>query len=311
MGLDLIRSNPVAEEIFRKADTALGYPLSEICFNGPEERLNHDLISQLAVYTVSCILTEILSENGVVPDVVTGYSSGFYAAAYAAGCFDFEIGLNVVELAGQILLEEAERIDGRLAVIFGLSREKVEDICKEAGEVDIAIFNTPSQIIISGKKKAVEKAMAIAMEKNALDAYLLPGAVAYHSRFAESSSERLLDEMEDEGLRDPSVPLISYLTLEPVETKEAFKRIIAEQLSKPVRWVELIRKLGREEGFLFVEPGPGSVISRTVRWIDRSLDVYNAGDMEQVGEAVEGLLSFERDESTDISDNSMSSNSNL
>ena len=290
MGLDLIRNHPVAGEIFKRADTVLGYPISEICFKGPEEELNDDLNAQLAVYTVSCILTEILSENGVVPDVVTGYSSGFYAAAYAAGCFDFEVGLHVVYLAGRILLEEAQQIKGRLGVVFGLSREKVEEICRETGEVDAAIFNTPSQIIISGEKAAVERAMVLARERNALDTYLLPGAVAYHSRFAESSGVRLLEELQDSGLRDPVIPLVSYLTLEPVKTKQAFKKIIADHLSRPVMWVELVKKLGGGEGErLFVEPGPGSVISRTVRWIDRGFKITSAGNADQIKGAVEVL----------------------
>ena len=171
-----------------------------------------------------------------------------------------------------------------------LSREKVEEICRETGEVDTAIFNTPSQIIVSGTRVGVEKAMALARKRNALDTYPLPGAVAYHSRFAETSGARLLDELGDKGLRDPVVPLISYLTLEPVKTKEAFRKIIAEQLSRPVRWVELIKKMGGGAGAcLFVEPGPGSVISRTVRWIDRGFKVYNAGDRNQIERLLDEL----------------------
>jgi malonyl CoA-acyl carrier protein transacylase len=245
-------------------------------------------------------MTEIFLEKRIIPHTVTGYSSGFYAAAYAAGCFDFEVGLNVVKLAGEILIEESKDIEGRMAVMFGLSRDKVEDICRQAGEVDIAIYNTPSQIIISGEKASVESALKLACEENVLDTYIIPGSVAYHSRFTESSRTRLLDEIEDAGLKDPRLPIVSYLTLEQVRTKAEFKQIIAEQLSKPVKWVELIRKLGDKEECLFVEMGPGSVISRTIRWINRSYRALNTGDMNGITKTVEGIKTEKENQNKDI-----------
>ncbi|MCP4667611.1 MAG: acyltransferase domain-containing protein, partial [Deltaproteobacteria bacterium] len=182
MGSDLYQAYPKARELFDRADQLLDFSLSRLCFDGPQESLNQDLNAQLAVYTVSCILTRLLGDHGVVPDMVSGYSSGFYAAAYGAGCFDFADGLCLVKRAGEILLEEGGKIDGAMALIFGLSKEEVAGICKRVDQVEPAIMNTPRQIVISGLAPSVGKAMELSMEQGALDAYPLSVATAYHSR---------------------------------------------------------------------------------------------------------------------------------
>jgi [acyl-carrier-protein] S-malonyltransferase len=223
----------------------------------------------------------VLGADNVLPDVVSGYSSGFYAAAYAAGCFDFATGLYLVKRAGEILLEEGLKIDGGMAVIFGLPIGEVESICQQVGDVEVSIANTPRQAIISGLNNSVEKAMEAALAQDALDAYLLPVAVPYHSRFVEQSSSRLLDEIEEIHLRDPQLPLISYHFLESVVDKRHLKYVIASQLSRPVLWVDLIKKL-RGCNRLFVEVGPGAVISRTVKWIDRSIEIVKTGTSEML-----------------------------
>jgi len=276
MGLDLYHIYPEARNKFDQADNLLGFSIKRLCFEGPGEELNRDLNAQLAIYTVSCILTDVLRANNVLPDVVSGYSSGFYGAAYAAGCFDFATGLYLVKRAGEILLDEGLKIDGRMAVIFGLSIGEVESICQQVGDVEVSIANTPRQAIISGLNNSVGKAMEAALAQDGLDAYLLPVAVPYHSRFVEQSSSRLLDEIEEIHLRDPQLPLISYHFLEPVVDKRHLKYVIASQLSRPVLWVDLIKKL-RGCHRMFVEVGPGAVISRTVRWIDRSIEIVKTG----------------------------------
>jgi len=276
MGLDLYHIYPEARNKFDQADNLLGFSIKRLCFEGPGEELNRDLNAQLAIYTVSCILTDVLRANNVLPDVVSGYSSGFYGAAYAAGCFDFATGLYLVKRAGEILLDEGLKIDGRMAVIFGLSIGEVESICQQVGDVEVSIANTPRQAIISGLNNSVGKAMEAALAQDGLDAYLLPVAVPYHSRFVEQSSSRLLDEIEEIHLRDPQLPLISYHFLESVVDKRHLKYVIASQLSHPVLWVDLIKKL-RGCHRLFVEVGPGAVISRTVRWIDRGIEIVKTG----------------------------------
>jgi [acyl-carrier-protein] S-malonyltransferase len=294
MGFDLYQTYPEARETFHKADQLLGFALSQLCFEGPGKELNRDLNAQLAIYTVSCIVTKVLRINDVLPGKVSGYSSGFYAAAYAAGCFDFADGLLLVKRAGEILLDEGRKIDGSMAVIFGLSPEKVDSICQQVGNVHVAIHNTPQQIIISGIRPSVRKAMELCCNTGALDAYTISTATAYHSTFMQKSSARLLSEVKGDTLKDPQIPLFSYVLLESVPNKEELKKIMAAQLSSPVSWVDLIKKL-HHNTILFIEVGPGEVISRTVKWVDRNIEMVNTatkGRLLQTIQRYRGLRRF-------------------
>jgi [acyl-carrier-protein] S-malonyltransferase len=293
MGLDLYQTYPEARETFHKADQLLGFALSQLCFEGPEEELNRDLNAQLAVYTVSCIVTDVLQVHNVFPGKVSGYSSGFYAAAYAAGCFDFADGLLLVKRAGEILLDEGRKIDGSMAVIFGLSPEKVDSICQQVGNVHVAIHNTPQQIIISGIRSSVRKVMELSCNKGALDAYTISTATAYHSTFMQQSSTRLLSEVKGDNLNDPQIPLFSYVLLEPVSNKEELKKIMAAQLSGPVLWADLIKKL-HHNTILFIEVGPGAVISRTVKWVDRNIEIVNTDNQRRLLQTIESYRSLKK-----------------
>lgn len=286
MGFDLYETYPEARELFDQADHLLDFSLSKLCFEGPKEELNEDLNAQLAVYTVSCIVTEVLKVKKVLPDVASGYSSGFYAAAYAAGCFDFDDGLCLVRQAGEILLDEGRKMDGSMAVIFGLSPEKVDSVCQQAGDAQVAILNTPSQTIISGIGSSVRRAMELSLRKGALDAYTLSVGSAYHSRFMEQSGFRFLREIEDINLRNPEIPLVSYLSLDSVPNKNELKSVMVAQLSRPVFWVDLIKRLRTKIG-LFIEVGSGEVISRTVRWIDRNIEIVNTATKDRLLKTVE------------------------
>lgn len=271
MGLDLFDHYPDARRLFERTDRLLGFSLSRLCFDGPEDQLNRDLNAQMAVYIVSCILTDLLKAQRVCPNVVTGYSSGFYAAAYAAGCFGFEEGLLVVKRAGEILLEEGRKPEGSMAVIFGLDPEPIEKICRRIGNVGIAILNTPRQTVISGLSSSVKRAMSLALEEGALDAYTLPAQIAYHSRFMKRGSDRFFSEIEKWDMGSPRVPLISYASLKPVIHGMDLKKAMADQLNRPVRWIDLIRKMNHDGQTRFIEVGPGAVLSRTLRWVDRNI----------------------------------------
>ena len=292
MGLDLYQTYPKAKEIFNQADSVLGFSLSSLCFTGSEHELNKDLNAQLAVYTVSCIITDIFRSEGIIPDAVTGYSAGFYGAAYSAGCFDFKQGLEIVRTAGQILLDEGEKIDGTMSVIFGLSGREVEKLCREAGEISVAIFNTPRQIIVSGLSPSVKKVMEKSLSAGALDAYPLNVATAYHSEFVSNSGPHLLDSIQKDALQDPEIPIFSYTTLKQSQSKQEVKETMAMQLSRPVRWVELIQ-LFRSSGMrLCVEVGPGAVLSRTVRWIDRNIEMIYTDPTKRLNNVLSTCRSF-------------------
>lgn len=286
MGFDLYQTYTEMRQIFDRADHFLGFSLSRLCFEGPQEKLNQDLNAQLAIYTLSCGLTEILKKQNVRSDAVAGYSSGFYAAAYAAGCFDFSYGLEIVWRAGKILLDEGRKINGSMAVIFGLTFKQVARMCQQVKNVKVAIINTPRQIIISGLHTSIKKAMELSLNAGALDAYMLSVATAYHSEFMDQCKERFLKEIKDQHLQSPLVPLMSYLTLDYVNDQKELKEIMATQLSNPVLWVDLIKKLGHNYTRLLIEVGPGAVLFRTVRWIDRKFEVVITATEEGLEKAI-------------------------
>ncbi|NQU02575.1 MAG: ACP S-malonyltransferase [Syntrophaceae bacterium] len=281
MGRDLYERHREARRIFDRADRILGSSLSRLCFEGPERELNQDLAAQLAVFTLGCALTAVLEKKNILPEAASGYSSGFYAAAYAAGCFDFGTGLRIVKRAGEILLEEARKTKGCMAVIFGLSREEIEGICSETEGADVAILNTARQTVISGREPAVKKVMAVALKEGALDAYTLSLSAAYHSSFMAPAGSLLLKELKDIPVRRPEIPLFSYHTLKRVNGAASLKMIMATQLSRPVLWADLIKTIHRP-GRLFVEIGSGDVIARTVRWIDRNMEIVSVSDTQDI-----------------------------
>lgn len=284
MGRDLYERHEEARRIFDRADRILGFSLSGLCFEGPERELNHDLMAQLAVFTLGCALTAVLEKKNILPEASSGYSSGFYAAAYAAGCFDFDTGLTIVRRAGELLLDKTCRAKGGMAVIFGLPREKVEKICRETEGAEIAIVNTTRQIIISGTKSATKKAMAIALKEGALDAYSLSVAAPYHSSVMAPAGSLFLRELKAMKVQKPAIPLLSYHTLKRVSGAASLKMIMATQLSHPVLWADLMKTIHRP-GMLFIELGADKVIARTVRWIDRKIDIVsisNTRDMLQL-----------------------------
>lgn len=292
MGAGLYESHSEVRRRFDEADRALGFSLTRLCFDGPEATLNTDLHAQLAAYTVSCSVTDLLKNQGVYPDRITGYSSGFYAAAYGAGSLDFVQGLGLVKRAGEILLDAGRGLDGGMAVIFGLSGQKVGDICDRVGGCQVAIWNTPRQTVVSGLRKSISAVMEISLREGALDAYPLRVETAYHSAFMEEAGKRLFEEIGELAPKDPQVPLYSYLTLETVTTGHELKSIMARQLSGAVRWVDLIRVLGRVCSPWYIEVGNGELMSRTVRWIDRRARTAATFNPERVRSAVQTYRSY-------------------
>lgn len=293
MGADLQDAYPFARKRFQEADRFLGYSLQKLCIEGPLEMLAQDLNAQLGIYTISTIVTDLLKGQRVVPDLCTGYSSGFYAAAYAAGCFDFLTGLLIVKTAGEILLKVGQACDGGMALIFGLSHERVLSIARKVGSVDIAIHNTPSQIVISGLKPGVEAVMTEAMREGALDTRMLPAKTAYHSRFMAGAGKLLRDTVDRNDIFPPKIPLHSYTTTQQIMDRDTLIDVMAMQLSHPVLWVDLIRKLGHNNVNTLVEIGHGTMLSRSIRWIDRHIAMLDTTSVTRIQEVVRQLTKMD------------------
>ncbi|MDX9786158.1 MAG: acyltransferase domain-containing protein [Desulfobacterales bacterium] len=289
MGKELYGAFAAARDIYDQADSLLGFPLSRLCFKGPEAELFQDINAQLAVYTTSCAIADVLRAAHILPSIVTGYSSGFYAAAYAAGSFDFKTGLKIVRSAGENLLEEGGKTDGAMAAIFGLSREKVAEICRQTGNVVIAIANTAHQIVISGLRSAIASVIETCRAKDALDAYFLPAQTAYHSPFVADSCERFLNEIPDDFFRAATVPIFSYSFLRKVQAPLDIKTCMARQLSQSVLWVDLIKTLRDNGPGHWIEVGPGTMLSRSVRWTDRAIDILHTARVKDIVSVIERM----------------------
>jgi len=287
MGADLVDQYPETRKRFEQADDFLNFSISDCCINGPAESLNQDLNAQLGIYIISSIITDILTENSVVPDVCTGYSSGFYAAAYAAGCFDFLTGLSIVQKAGEILLEVGQKIEGGMAAILGLPLHQVQSITQAVGDVDIAIQNTARQMIISGLKSSVARTMQESISAGALDATWLPVATAYHSRFMAEAGRSLSKAVDKTMLNAPQIRLYSYATTKQINNRDDLINLMAMQLSHPVLWVDLIHKLSHNQVRTMVETGPGTMLSRSIRWIDRRIQILDSSTAGHVQEAIQ------------------------
>lgn len=282
MGKDLCETYPRGSERFDQADELLGFSIRQMCWTGPQEALNQDINAQLAVYIVSCIITDLLKSKGLWPGFCTGYSSGFYAAAYAAECFDFATGLAIVNNAGKILLRIGRALEGGMAVIFGLPVENVRTICRKTKHVEVAIINTPRQIIVSGLTTHVHKVMSHAMQAGALDVYILPVETAYHSSYMEKAGTRLLKVIDVADIHNPAVPLFSYADTLIVKDKNNLLNSMANQLYRPVLWVDLIRKVRDNYTNTMLEIGPGAMLSRSIRWIDRNIDIQNTASVNRI-----------------------------
>jgi len=289
MGADLCDAYPSAGKRFQEAGDFLGYSLQKLCVEGPQETLAQDLNAQLGIYTISAIVTDLLKTQHIMPDLCTGYSSGFYAAAYAAGCFDFLTGLSIVKKAGNILLKVGQACDGGMAVIFGLSYQQILAISQKVGSVDIAICNTPHQIVISGLRPGIEAVMAEAMREGALDTDWLPAATAYHSHFMAAAGKLLREVIDRDDISSPQIHLYSYTTTQRIIGKDDLINVMALQLSHPVLWVDLIQKLGHNHVDTLVEIGPGTMLSRSIRWIDRHIAIQDTNSANRIQDVVQKL----------------------
>jgi [acyl-carrier-protein] S-malonyltransferase len=289
MGANLCETHVAARKRFDQADKFLGFSIKDCCLNGPRETLAQDLNAQLGIYTISTIVTDMFMKAKVVPDICTGYSSGFYAAAYASGCFDFLTGLALVRTAGKILLKTSQIYDGGMAVIFGLPLEQIQLICQKVGNVEVAIHNTPRQIVISGLKPGIDAVMAEAMRSGALDADWLPVATAYHSRFMADAGKSFMLTIDRNSLQAPKISLYSYTTTDPVVDRDTLINVLGMQLSHPVLWVDLIRKLRHNQIDTLVEMGPGTMLSRSIRWIDRHVAMLDTSTAIKTQEVIDSL----------------------
>ena len=290
MGKDLATQFPAVNQLFVRANDALGYDLAKICFEGPEADLTKTENAQPGIYLVSWVAFQLLKEQ--IPTLsfqaTAGLSLGEFTALAAAGVMSFEDGLKVVRLRGRFMQEACEATQGTMAAVIGLDEPATRAACAEAG-AEVANLNCPGQIVISGETEAVNKACDLAKAKGAKRALPLPVAGAYHSKLMASAQGKLRTVLSEIPLHLPNVPVISNVTAKPHATAGEIAGRLVEQVTSPVRWEESIRFLIADGFTRFIELGPGTALSGFMKRIDKNVQVLNVADITSLHAAAKTL----------------------
>jgi [acyl-carrier-protein] S-malonyltransferase len=286
MGKDLADAFPQARQTFQEADDALGTPLSSIMWNGPEEELTRTHNAQPAILVHSIAVFRLLADR--LPEIkyAAGHSLGEFSAYVAAGSMAFADAVRTVRRRGELMIRAGQERPGTMAAILGMDDAALEDVCNEAsargGEVVPANYNSPGQLVISGDVPSVQNAMALAKEKGAKKAVQLNVSGAFHSPLMGGAEAGLHVQLDTVELRPPRFPVISNVTAQPVNDVVDARRLLIEQLTKPVRWTASIRAILNGGVNEVIELGPGNVLTGLMKRIDKSATAKAVGTAADV-----------------------------
>jgi len=281
MGKELASMHPVAQKTFDEADAALGFKLSQLCFEGPEDQLKLTQNTQPAILTVSVAAYRVLQEMGLTPDFAAGHSLGEYSAHVAAGTISFEDAVRTVRNRGRYMQEAVPVGQGAMAAILGLAPEVVAQVCDEAAQGEVcqpANVNSPEQIVISGAAAAVERAANLAKERGAKRAVMLPVSAPFHCALMKPAEDRLAVDLRALAFNDPKFPVVNNVDAELMTSGEAAREALIRQVTGAVQWERSMRKLVEQGVETLVEVGPGKVLCGLMRQIDRSKLCLNIED---------------------------------
>ncbi|MGC2211489.1 MAG: ACP S-malonyltransferase [Candidatus Korobacteraceae bacterium] len=295
MGKDLAHQHAAARRVFEEADEALGYSLSKLCFEGPEEKLRLTEITQPAILTVSVAAARVLHELGISPSFVAGHSLGEYSAHVVAGTFSFPDAVRTVRRRGQFMQEAVPVGEGAMAAILNLSVELVRAACHEAsaannGEVcEPANINSPGQVVISGAKAAVEHAAELCKHKGAKRAILLPVSAPFHCSMMQPAQDRLSAELASLTMHNPQISVMCNVDAVQVRDAGNARDSLIRQVTGAVQWEGSMRALIAQGATQFLEAGPGSVLTGLLRQIDRSQSCHNVENVATLQKATASL----------------------
>ncbi|KXH79951.1 ACP S-malonyltransferase [Sporosarcina sp. HYO08] len=295
MGKEFSETHASSKEMLAQADQALGFSLSNLILEGPQEELTLTYNAQPALLTVGSIVAARLKEEGITPDFTAGHSLGEYTALVASGVMSFEDGVSVVHQRGLFMNEAVPAGEGAMAAILGLDGEALKEvtdaITAEGFPVQPANLNCPGQIVISGTKEGVEKACVRLKEAGAKRAIPLDVSGPFHSSLMKPAAEKLSGALSEIDMKDAAIPVIANVNASKVKDHSEIKSLLVEQLYSPVRWEESVRKMLDLGVTHFIECGPGKVLSGLIKKIDRSatvLSVYDEETLQAVIEASKG-----------------------
>lgn len=295
MGKELYDNFECVKNVFDTADKALGFKITDICFN-EDERLNETEYTQPALLTMSTAVLRLMEEKGLKADYVAGLSLGEYSAHVASGTFDFEEAVQLVRKRGRFMTEAVPVGDGAMCAVLSLSEDKIQEACDEVksiGRCFIANYNCPGQIAIAGDLLAVEKAAELVMEKGAKRAVMLNVSGPFHTPLLKPASDKLSEELKHITIHDMKIPVVTNLTAEVVKDKSEVADILTKQVMNSVKWDQSVRNMIADGVDTFVEMGPGRTLSSFVKKIAKEVgaevSIYNVEDMKTLEKACGGL----------------------
>ncbi len=292
MGKDLAEKYPIARQTFAEADEALGYKLSQVCFEGPEEQLRLTEITQPAILTVSVAALRVLETQIPKPCFVSGHSLGEYSAHVASGTFSFADAVRTVRNRGKYMQEAVPVGMGAMAAILGMDLEKVAGVCEDAAQGEVcspANINSPEQVVISGNTAAVERAAKLADQRGAKRAKLLPVSAPFHCSLMQHAQDRLEEDLKKLAMHKPVYPVACNVEASLVGDDLRALDTLVRQVTGSVQWEQCMRLLIAQGVQTFIEVGPGKVLCGLMRQIDRSKICLNASDEASLAKTLENL----------------------
>jgi len=289
MGRELAERFPLAAGTFAEADAALGFSLSRLCFEGPEEDLRLTENTQPAIMTVSVAAARVLAEHGMAPALAAGHSLGEWSAHVIAGTLSFADAVRAVKARGHAMQQAVPAGQGAMAAVLALDAAQVADACAEAARetgltVQAANLNSPNQTVISGAAAAVEKASALCKAKGARRTVMLPVSAPFHCALMQPAQEEVARVLSGIAMHDPHIPVAANVTGGLVTTADATRDALIRQVTGTVRWVDCMQSLKAAGVDLFIEVGPGKVLCGLLKQIDpelRSLNVEDVASLEK------------------------------
>ena len=278
MGKSLYDRYDFVRDIFAIADDVLGFSMTELIFNGPEEELQKTANAQPAILTVSMAMHELLKRGGVRPDAAAGHSLGEYSALVAAGALRFRDAVRLVRLRGQFMQEAVPLGRGGMMAVLGLTREEIEEGCRralETGTVEAANFNCPGQVVVAGETAALKRAMDIFREMGARRCVPLPVSAPFHSTLMASAARRLSSELEKVEVQDPAIPVVANIDARYVTTAAQVRDALERQVSGAVLWEQCVHRLLGDGYNVYVEVGPGQVLTGLIKKINKQASMIN------------------------------------
>lgn len=286
MAKDVFEAVPEARAIFETGDEVLGFPLSQLVFEGPESELKQTVNTQPALLTASAAYLEALKGKGLEPDYVAGHSLGEYSALVAAGVLTYEDAVKLVRLRGRFMEEAVPGGQGAMAAVLGAEREALAELCRsiseQEGPVELANVNCPGQIVVSGSQAGVNAVVQRVKEAGGKRAIPLEVSGPFHSSLMKEAAERLAGELAKITFNAPSVPVVVNVTALPVTDPQEIRELLVRQVYSPVLWQDSVERLIADGVDTFVEIGSGSVLAGLIRKIDKNVKVININSLASI-----------------------------